>query len=118
MRIVLIEDLVDVAKVMTLLLIDLGHEVITFHSMPPALQYLAEGRPCDLVITDYNIPDFPADNVVQRLGETTPAPILVYTGSSAGIAVIPPEYRQRTRVLQKPFQMEELVDAIRQLTGG
>jgi signal transduction histidine kinase/ActR/RegA family two-component response regulator len=56
MRLLLVEDHADTAKVMGLLLQNLGHRVATAHSVADALE-LAHQQPFDVVLSDLGLPD-------------------------------------------------------------
>lgn len=96
------------------MLLDLGHEVAGIASrVEPALALAREGD-FDLALLDVNLagePSFPIAAILRDRG----LPFLFATGY--GVKGIIEEFRSRP-VLQKPFRMADLDDAIQTISTG
>jgi len=77
-----------------------------------ALEMFAQGR-CDLVISDYTMPEMRGDELAANLKQLAPSQPIIMLSASAGILD-----RSSLRVdvlLWKPFSVSELRQAIAQL---
>ena len=94
---------------------DAGHDVVCFRNGKQALQYLSASRRPDVVLLDLSMPvmngrEFLAEFV--RREELADVPVLMITGSDGSEDYpVPPE-----RVMHKPIQISNLLDAIADLT--
>jgi CheY-like chemotaxis protein len=84
---------------------DLGHEVIEASSGDSALDILREGRPVDLLLSDYSLPRMNGAQVARAARALRPGlPILMATG----YAELPPGSDLDWPRLGKPYQQEQL----------
>lgn len=94
-----------------------GHEVVEAADGKTAVALVSE-RPCDLVITDINMPEMDGIEVIMALAGRRPGlPVIAISGggkvpkelllSSAGLL-------GAVTTLSKPFEMEELIEAVNQ----
>ncbi|HSK10127.1 MAG TPA: ATP-binding protein, partial [Vicinamibacterales bacterium] len=75
LRVLLVEDHEDTAEMMELLLMRMGHEVVTARSVAEALAAVAEARP-ELLISDLGLPDASGLDLIRQLlarGDRIPA---------------------------------------------
>jgi CheY-like chemotaxis protein len=111
LRILVVEDEMLVAMNIEDMLLDLGHEVAGLASrLEPALSLAREGE-FDLAMLDVNLagqPSFPVARILADRG----IPFLFATGY--GVKGIAEEYRAYP-VLQKPFRMRDLGEALRRI---
>lgn len=88
---------------------DLGHDVIQANSGDLALQILRDGRPVDLLVTDYSMPRMNGAQLAAAAREIRPElPILLATGYAelpAGSALGLPR-------IGKPYQQDQLAAGI------
>ncbi|HEX2972861.1 MAG TPA: ATP-binding protein [Tepidisphaeraceae bacterium] len=117
LRILLVEDHVDTAKIMRLLLMADGHEVQTAGDVATALN-LAEQHPFDLLISDLGLPDASGHDLMSQLrsrGRSLPGIALSGYGQEQDI--------QRSREagfsahLIKPTNPAQLLQTIAAVTG-
>jgi PAS domain S-box-containing protein len=113
--ILVVDDEEAVLDVMSRFLEIAGHSVTCAASGHEALEHLAAGRPCDLVILDLMMPREDAMMTFQRLRHRRPGvPALLCTGlPQAGPA---PELLRggAAGLIRKPFRMNELWHAVEQ----
>src|SRR5262249_17726617 len=109
-KILVIEDEPEVRRLLVDILVGDGHEAITAADGRVGLELCARQRPA-VVITDLLIPDISGLEVVTRLRQ---APIIVISGS--GLANLEAaRLLGATVTLAKPFNVNELLRAVRQL---
>jgi CheY-like chemotaxis protein len=77
-----------------------------------ALEYLEINAPPVAILTDLNMPVMSGWELLRRLGRTEFAriPVVVVSSSEPGAAPL------RHRLLRKPFAMDELLTAVRDVT--
>ncbi|MGA0840224.1 MAG: ATP-binding protein [Pseudomonadales bacterium] len=118
-RVVLVDDEVSVANFMSEALRDAGYEVVVFNESLPALRYLEQHHAhVTAVLTAEQMPLLSGVDLTTRLRELRPdLPIaLVGAPSDSGTA----GSRSGSlfdRVLSKPFQMDELVGLLEELSA-
>lgn len=115
-RVLLVEDHVDTARVMSRLIADDGHDVTTAHSLAEALEALERSR-FDLLLSDVGLPDGTGVDLIrevrQQHGLTIPAVALTGFGMEDDVA--------RTREagfdehLTKPIDFANLQQTIQRL---
>jgi PAS domain S-box-containing protein len=111
-RVLVVEDDVLVAELAGGMLNELGFEALITHSAKEALERLsAEQRPV-LVFTDIVMPGgISGIELARKVRERFPElPILITTGYSEQVAV-----NQEFPILQKPYELGSLADALRKL---
>ena len=111
-RILLAEDQQDVRE-MTAMLLGIDEHVVTEAiNGREALDLFAPDR-FDLVITDYLMPLMRGDELARNIKQLAPSePILMITGSAAELG---DKEAAADAVLNKPFGVEELRQAVAQL---
>lgn len=110
-RVLVVDDEEMVRNVVNKLLSLKGHTVVLTTSGPDALESAAAQRP-DIVFTDYGMSEMNGIQLTHALRDHWPdLPIVLLTGEAeAG------NFEQHVdRVLEKPFKLRELEDAIRDL---
>jgi len=96
------------------LLEDLGHTVIKVTSGADALSVLQDGKPIDLLITDYAMPGMTGLELAEEARRLRPhLPILLATG----YADLPTQTELELPRLSKPYQQRQLAEQIAALLG-
>lgn len=118
-RVVLVDDEVSVVNFMSEALRDAGYEVVVFHESLPALRYLEQHHAhVTAVLTDQNMPLMSGVDLTTRLRELRPdLPIALVSANLDREAATSVSYAPFTRVLAKPFRMDELVNLLEDLAG-
>ncbi len=115
--ILLVEDDLELSKVIKAILIDLGYTVFHAENGVRAIEtYNNSHNRIDLVITDVIMPEMNGIELYQQLVESNPELKFMFISGYAShktIKMIP--QTERTRFLQKPFRGEVLVKEIRKL---
>jgi DNA-binding response OmpR family regulator len=114
MRILVVDDDVDMLSVIQGALSDEGLTVQTATDGPRALDLIAHGGPPDLLILDVTLPTRDSTNVAERMRELRgeSAPVLVITADGRAA-----EKARRLRAysyLRKPFELGNLIATVRQ----
>ncbi|MBN1259493.1 MAG: response regulator transcription factor [Anaerolineae bacterium] len=113
-KILLVEDAVDLARVIARDLRAEGYEVLHTADGLSALQLHAKHEP-DLVILDWMLPKLDGLEVLKQIRHSSPAPVLMLTARTeetdrvVGLEVGADDY------LTKPFSMRELIARVRAL---
>lgn len=85
---------------------DLGHLPLEASSASQALEFLSQGRPCDLVITDHAMPGMTGAELAREIFSSFPGlPVIL----ASGYAELPDDHglHQMLRMM-KPFTQEQL----------
>jgi DNA-binding response OmpR family regulator len=112
--ILLVEDEVELARLVVRELQAAGYEVDHASDGPDALQRFADATP-DLVVLDWMMPGMDGLEVLRRVRQSSPVPVLMLTARAeevdrvVGLEVGADDY------LTKPFGMRELIARIRAL---
>jgi PAS domain S-box-containing protein len=112
MRILLVDDHVEVRSTTAAVLADLGHEIVEAASGAEALDALRSGD-CNygLMISDYAMPHLSGTEFLRKAREFCPGvPALIITGYAEAEAI--GNRPDGVEVLQKPFSPRELEDAL------
>jgi PAS domain S-box-containing protein len=112
MRILLVDDHLEVRSTTAAVLSDLGHEIVEAASGADALNALESGD-CnyDLMISDYAMPHLSGTEFLRKARELCPGvPALIITGYAEAEAI--GNRPDGIEVLQKPFSARELEDAL------
>lgn len=116
-RVLIVEDDPHITRLISVLLTDLGYEVVTVDAAVAALDLLAHQQP-DLVILDRMLPDMAGDQLCRIIKERTDRtflPVLMLTARAtladriAGLEAGADDY------VTKPFHNDELVARVRAL---
>jgi CheY-like chemotaxis protein len=119
MRILLVEDNVDLCQSMQTLLTLCGHEVQCSLRSAGALAALRAGTDADIVISDYYLPDMNGVELIGKLRELQPElPAILLTGSREDGIVQAARRLHDVRVLHKPIEIEALESCIAQLCSS
>jgi len=113
-RIVVIEDVAEMAELMRLYLEDAGWEPLVFASAEAALEGLVEVRP-SLVVLDLNLPGMDGFAFLDRFRRTQSAPVLIVSARSADEDVITGLGYGADEFMTKPFSPRVLVARVRAL---
>jgi DNA-binding response OmpR family regulator len=114
MRILLVEDEAPLANVLARNLSARGYDVDVAGTAEEALALLV-GIP-DVIVLDVNLPDMTGWDVLRRLSEDDRARLKVIVISAAPISPKRVEEFRPARTLQKPFPLDSLVRALRELS--
>jgi signal transduction histidine kinase/CheY-like chemotaxis protein len=111
--IVLVDDEMQVLEMGKAILEGLGYNVTSFNEPKLALAFLQQGHPIDLVITDLTMPEMSGVELANSLKMLYPGmPVIVWTGYQDDIASESLEKNLISRILQKPFHLEDLALAV------
>jgi two-component system KDP operon response regulator KdpE len=92
-----------------------GHDVHTAATGRRAMTE-ATTRPPDLVILDLGLPDIDGAEVIRRLRERSPVPIIVLSGRTSGDDKVAALDAGADDYVTKPFGIEELLARVRAVT--
>ena len=92
---------------------DLGYNVMCFNEPKAALIFLQQEESADLVITDLTMPDMSGIELATSIKTCRPKlPIILWTGYKDDIAFESQKNNLINRILQKPFNIEDLAQAV------
>jgi CheY-like chemotaxis protein len=112
-RILLVDDDTSVLQMLTRALT--SYELTVAHDGQEALA-VANGRPLDLLITDYLMPEMTGDELIARMREQRPdLKALVITGHGDVLDRESPDWWREVAHLAKPFRIQALRDAVETL---
>lgn len=115
-KIVLVDDDLQVLDVGASILESLGYKVVCFNEPIAALAFLREEESVDLVITDLTMPEMSGVELAASLKDYHPnLPVMLWTGYEDDIASESLESNLINRILQKPFDLEDLAQAVSQI---
>jgi two-component system OmpR family response regulator len=112
-RILLVEDDVLMLSVLSLSLRRAGHTVLTASSVQQARAVLAANQ-IDVLVSDLTLPDRDGD----ELAAACPVPAIAMSGLDGEDAAKRSARAGFARHLAKPFELEDLLEAVRKLTGA
>lgn len=120
-RILLLDDDIAIINVLSEMLTQLHHQVVSCNSGVEALRIYAEalkaGRPFDLLITDLTMPGLGGHEVIEKLKKIDPdAKALISSGYGDHEAIANPQKFGFLGALVKPFKVKDLNDAINKAT--
>jgi PAS domain S-box-containing protein len=114
---VLVDDNPAVLEPLKEYLDNAGFDVAAFDLGVAALEYLKTDHPCALLITDQSMPGMSGTDLIEQVQAIRPElPALIITGFDKVSGLH--EMSSRIAILTKPFRMREVLEKIRQLTGG
>lgn len=108
-RILVVDDEASVLAVCKAVLARAGHKVFTAATLPDA-EAVFLGEPCELVVTDKNLPGATGFDVIQQLRRHVPGlPAILMTGYPEPLLGLKTPIQG---YLAKPFENAQLVDAV------
>ncbi len=114
-RILVVEDEATLRRLVHRALTSRGHQIVTAHDGPEALQ-LGLADPPDLVVTDVILPGLDGPALTERLREDHPSlPVLLTSGYAPEDMAGQVEEDERTMFLPKPFTLDQLLGAVDRL---
>ncbi len=118
-NIVIIDDELQVLDLGTSILESLGYKVASFNEAKTALAFLREDTSVDLVITDLTMPEMSGVELAASIKVFHPnIPIVLWTGYKDDIASESLKSNLISRILQKPFDIEDLAQAVNQVIAS
>ncbi len=107
-RILIVEDDLDILRLLTRELEDAGFEVMAFDSGMRGLSAVRESEP-DLVILDLGLPDLTGQEIARRVRHTGDTPIIILTAADEVGTKVEMLNAGADDYLAKPFHVEELL---------
>jgi len=107
-RILIVEDDVDILRLLRRELEDAGFEVLTYDTGMRGLSAVRESDP-DLVILDLGLPDLSGQEIARRVRRTGDTPILILTAADEVGTKVEMLNAGADDYLAKPFHVEELL---------
>lgn len=118
-EILMVEDDEDLCSGWKDLFTLLGYRLHCFHRSLEALEHRDTIRRCDLLITDYYLPDVNGVELVKRCRAMRPdLPAILLTGSKEDTVMTAARLLDDCRVLHKPVNIEDLDHEIRTICEG
>jgi len=120
-HILLIDDTKDILRLMTMMLEEDNHTVTVMDNGHGVIENARDISP-DIIILDLRLGDISGINVLKDLKATTAVaniPVVVYTASILDAEKVQEMIKQEptvydgTRVLQKPFALDQLLDMLK-----
>lgn len=119
MNILLADDEPEMLRLYRRLLEDWGHNIVTSRDGDECLDMylgaLKSGKRFDLVILDYRLPKRNGMEVAKRIAELVPTQKLLMIIAYAG-SIDPGKKPENMKIIEKPFEVEELNSTIRELS--
>ncbi len=106
--VLIVEDDVDISRLLRLELEDAGYRVSCFDTGMRGLAAIREERP-DLVILDLGLPDLSGAEIARRVRRTDPTPIIILTAADDVETKVTLLNAGADDYLAKPFHVEELL---------
>ena len=113
LRILVVEDHEDTARVMTRLLQSLGHTVVTANCVAAAL-HLAAAQTADLIISDIGLPDGTGVELLREIRKTSAIPAIALSGFGMETDIAQSRAAGFSNHLTKPVDIHKLERAIAQ----
>lgn len=118
LKILIVEDEESVRQALKKILENFGHKVLDAGDGLAALKHFEEQGDIDVVLTDLSLPGPSGWDVAAAIRERSPGmPVILLSGWD----VTEEELRQKdhvSRVLSKPIKINDMLNAIKELTGG
>jgi PAS domain S-box-containing protein len=113
-RILVVEDDARVRRLTVARLRELGYQIIEASGGREALQHLASSGDVRLVFTDLVMPDMSGYDLAKQVQEAFPGvKLLLTSGYSEGFAASGLIAGEKSRLLQKPYRLADLAEAVR-----
>jgi DNA-binding response OmpR family regulator len=118
MKIMVVEDDIQVASLLAAALTHEGHEVIAAHDAEEALALLAQHRP-DALLLDVLLGELSGIDLLRQLRRTDKAlPVVLLTGLATAKVLKAARQLGVTGILEKPFVLKRLPQVLREALGG
>lgn len=117
-KLMLVDDERDLVAALQKILVSIGHDVRVATSAHDALEILQPDKLPDLLIVDILMPGMNGLELVRNIREMDGAnklPILIVSASTHLDVDSNEPYSQVSDFLQKPFQIEDFLEAVNQL---
>ena len=115
LQILVVDDEPTVRQAIKLLLRHVGYEVEAVDGGEAALD-LMQQRAFDVVITDFSMPGMYGDQLAARIRQQSPGqPIIMVTAYAQEFKVFGQPYANVDALILKPFTLQELDEAIKQV---
>src|SRR5262249_15379195 len=112
LRVLLLDDDVQVRHTLTAILDEVGYSVAAFGVARDAIAFIRSSRPIDVMIVDFAMPDMRGDQFAAEARSARPGvPIIFITGYADSSFCDAEPW-----VLRKPFGSAKLIRAIEQAT--
>jgi len=120
-KILIIEDELDITKLLSFRLKKIGFEVLTAHDSETGLREAREKRP-DLIILDLMLPELSGEEVCKAIRECdddvfSQTPIIMVTAKIGEVDRIIGKVIGANSYITKPFDIEKLVEEIHKILG-
>jgi DNA-binding response OmpR family regulator len=112
-KILIVEDNVLMAEIMTCILNNMGYDVIPLHNGYEVFTYIKTGHP-DLVILDMMLPGIDGRDIcslIKQNSETSNLPIIICSGNE-DIDELKTQRGAPDDILHKPFDINALVQKV------
>jgi CheY-like chemotaxis protein len=119
-HILIVDDTYDILHLMRMMLEELHHQVSVLDVGARVVEFVRANRP-DLIILDLRLTDISGITVLRELKadpDTSSVPVIAYTASVGDadkvtkLIASEPDVYGDTRVLQKPFAIDELLSIV------
>jgi DNA-binding response OmpR family regulator len=114
MKILVVDDEIEVLTIIQLGLMRAGYEVFTANNAASALQLLAKEKP-HLAVLDVMMPDMDGYDLVQAIRQRSNMPVLMLTAKGSVAGEVASLELGADDYITKPFSMENLVAHIKAL---
>lgn len=114
-KVLVVDDEPDVRLIARIVLGAADHDVVEVGTGEAALALFDEGPPADVVLLDVRLPGLDGWEVLRRIRSdpaTATLPVVVFTADLTASHDAPADLAGEV-VLTKPFQADQLVDAVR-----
>jgi len=111
-RILIVDDDPMVRKVVIIILEKFGYNVFDAPSGEQGLRCVVEHPEIELVLSDIIMPELSGPEMIDRILEMRPAMKVIFM-TGYGADTLPPHQVKRFDVLEKPFTIPGLLDAVR-----
>ena len=115
MKLLLIEDDRNMARVLSEALAEDGHETTIRHTGEDGLAYLADERP-DAVVLDIRLPAMSGIAVLRQIRATDPdLPVMIMTGLATASEIAEARRLGVTEIIEKPKLLKHFGEALARL---
>lgn len=105
MKVLLVDDYVQVAQLCGEYLSDIGHEVVIAHNVQTALENFDESF--DVIITDFSMPDGTGLDLIESISKDSKVKKILISGEMSSLLIS--EKSRFDVCLAKPFTFDELI---------